>query len=251
MVRDLSVIILTHNDEKVVNFALRSVKGWAGEIIVVDDESTDGTVEIVKKYTPKVFIKRLESFAKQREYALSKIRSDWVYYLDSDEELTSDLKNEIEEIVSTDTDEAKSAYFVCRRNIYLGREWPVKDRVERLFRRSRLKSWLGRVHESPIVEGEKGELKNCLIHSHRNLSEMIENTLSWSKTEAELMFEAGHPKVTVFHLLKVSLSEFFKYFVLQQGFRVGMIGFIKSCYQSYAGVLSYMRLWEMQNRVKS
>ena len=77
-------------------YAIRSyyVK-WADEIIVVNSESKDRTVEIAKKFTDKVYVKKWEGYAKQKEYALSLASNEWVLSLDADERVTSALKNEI------------------------------------------------------------------------------------------------------------------------------------------------------------
>ena len=90
----ISVIIITKDEELQIEDCLKSVS-WADEIIVVDSESADRTVDISKKYTNKVYIRKWQGYAPQKSYALSLAGNDWVLSLDADERITDELKNEI------------------------------------------------------------------------------------------------------------------------------------------------------------
>ncbi|TAM36249.1 glycosyltransferase family 2 protein, partial [bacterium] len=91
----LSVVVLTKNEEACIADCLTSVK-WAPEIIVVDDESTDKTVEIVKQYTDRIFFRKMDIEGKHRNWAYAQARNPWVLSLDADETVTPELKIEIE-----------------------------------------------------------------------------------------------------------------------------------------------------------
>ena len=90
----LSVVIITFNEEANLPRTLESVK-WADEIVVVDSESTDRTVEIAKSYGAKVFVEPWKGFAAQKNSALEKASGDWILSLDADEEVSAGLKDEI------------------------------------------------------------------------------------------------------------------------------------------------------------
>lgn len=93
----ISLIILTYNEEVNIEHTLESVKGWVGEIIIVDSFSTDRTLEICRKYTEKIYQHPFENQAKQFNWALDHvpITYDWVMRLDADEMVTPELAEEI------------------------------------------------------------------------------------------------------------------------------------------------------------
>lgn len=246
----VSVLILTKNEEEKIEECLESVRQLADEIIVVDAESSDKTVEIGKSLGAKVFTHPFVDFARQRNFALTKAVGDWAFYLDADERVTPELVSSIKYQVSSNKKDEVSAYKIRRKNYYFGKhEWPYIERLERFFRKDHLKGWQGELHESPVVEGKIGELDGFLLHyTHRDLSSMIRKTLEWSKVEAELRFKAGHPPMTWWRFPRVMIGEFLNYYVRQRGFKAGTMGLIESLYQAFSIFITYARLWEMQKR---
>lgn len=265
----LSVIILAKDVEEIIRDCLESAK-WADEIILVDTGSIDKTIEIAKKYQARILKfsgERLE-FSKWRNRGLEEAKSDWVFYLDADERVTPELKNEILQVISDQRPAARTkptghrspvtghqttAYAIPRRNFYFGKEvhfggaWP--DYVKRLFKKEKLKRWEGRLHEEPIFEGKLGHLKEPMTHfTHRNLSSMVEKTRKWSKIEAELLFEAKHPPAAWWRILRIMLTEFWKRAIRLQGWRDGTVGWIEIIFQMFSRFITYARLWELQNR---
>lgn len=115
----ISAIILTRNEEERIEACLESVK-WVDEIILVDDGSTDKTVEIAKKYKAKIFSRNLDSYANQKNFAAEKATGDWVLYIDADERVLETLKEEILTIINSSG--AVSAYAISRRNVIYGVE---------------------------------------------------------------------------------------------------------------------------------
>lgn len=240
----ISVIVLTKNEEEMIEGCLKSAEGL-GEILVIDDCSTDKTLEIAQKHTDRIFVHKMKDFSDQRDFGLKKAKGDWVFYLDADERITRSLR---EEVLTTVGTSKKVAFLVKRRNFYLGQEM-LSDKVHRLFKKNMLQGWRGPLHESPIFEGEEGELENFLIHfSHRSISSMLETTLEWSKIEADLRIKARHPQVCRWRLIRVMLSEFFRRFIKEKGFKFGTEGFIEAVYQSFSVFITYVRLWEKQRK---
>ncbi|MFA5351286.1 MAG: glycosyltransferase family 2 protein, partial [Candidatus Omnitrophota bacterium] len=94
----LSVVVLTKNEESCIAACLESVK-WADEIIVIDDESTDKTMEIVGKFNAKVFRRKMDVEGRHRNWAYAQARNQWVLSLDADETVTPELKIEIEQAI--------------------------------------------------------------------------------------------------------------------------------------------------------
>ena len=98
----IDVIILTNNEEDVIENALKSIKGWAKNIIVVDSGSTDRTLEIAKKYEAEILSSKFIDFSQQRNFAIKQAKSPWVMYLDADERVTSEFKSELEIAIEND-----------------------------------------------------------------------------------------------------------------------------------------------------
>lgn len=115
---DISVIILTYNDEKNIIYTLNSVYNKFSEIIILDSNSTDNTIQICKQFTDKIFFRDFDNFASQRNFAINTIQTlnDYIFFLDSDEIVTNNLFEELVQINLQDYD----AYYVKRKFIWYG-----------------------------------------------------------------------------------------------------------------------------------
>ncbi len=250
--RKVGVVILAKNEEKNILGCLKSIS-WADEIVVVlDKDSTDKTKEISKGFGVSVFEYGSDNFAERRNFGTRKINSEWVLHVDADERVTPQLKNEILEVVENDG-YGNTHFAVPRRNYVFGKEmkycglWP--DYVVRLFKREYFVRWQGRLHEQPVVRGSLGYLNNFFVHiKHDNLFDIVRKTNSWSKIEAELMYNANHPPMNVLRFITAIFREFWLRMVKQKSFLDGVEGIIYGIYQVYSRFLSYAKLWEMQLR---
>lgn len=231
--RTVSAIVLVggNYDKKLLKKCLDSVS-WCDEVVKVETEKVKG------------------SFSEWRNEGAKKAHGDWLFYIDTDEEVTPDLKSEIEFTINN-LQFTNSAYAIPRKNKLLGREmhwggwWP--DFVLRLIRKDKLKGWFGELHEQPLIDGEVGRLKSPLKHdSHRNLHDMVEKTNKWSEIEAKLLYDSGHPKMNIFRFCSAALREFWKRGVLKMGFLDGKVGVIEIIYQIYSRLITYSKLWELQ-----
>lgn len=245
----ISAIILTKNQEHLIKVCLESVK-WADEIVIVDDESTNGILDVARSYTDKIFAHKLTNFADQRNFAIEKATGDWVLFIDPDERVTKDLRDEIQTVV-TQSDVAAGA--MPRRNFFLGSEqkmvggWP--DYVVRLLKRSSFKGWQGDLHEQPTFDGKLVHLKNPLIHlTHTDIESMTKKTLEWSKLEAKLRIDANHPPMTGPRFLKVFVTTFLDWYIKKGGYKGGTTGTIEAIFQTFSVFMTYVRLWEMQQK---
>lgn len=243
----ISAIILTKNDQARIKECLESVS-WTDEIIVVDNGSTDKTKEIAQAKKATVVSEKTDiDFARLRNTGKDTASGDFLLYVDSDERMTQELKKEILHLVKNYNKTFPVAYFISRKNYYLGRPWPYRDRMERFFWKKGLIGWEGKLHESPKVNGQVGQLKNPLIHNtHRTLEEMLEKTNQWSEIEADLRFRSGHSPIVFWRLMRVMASAFFDSFIKQSGWRAGVTGLIESIFQSYSAFITYAKLWEKQ-----
>jgi glycosyltransferase involved in cell wall biosynthesis len=245
----LSVVILTKNEEKMIQNCINSVKNIAGEIIAIENGSTDNTVQILQNNNCKIIQSDNPSFAVRRDLGLQNASGDWILYLDADERVTPELSTEIVNIISKN--DALSGYILNRKDYYFGRERETFSPMHRLFRKSALKRWIGELHESPEVTGPVGTLDNYLVHlTHTDIHSMLINTLKWSSQEAELRFHQNHPPVVWWRLLRVMITAFWNSFVIQKGYKAGTEGWIEALYQSCSIFMTYAKLWELQNKAK-
>lgn len=154
---NISTIILTFNEEKNIEACLESVK-WADEVIVIDSESTDNTIEIVKKFTDKIYVYKFkDDFAEQRNFALNKTTNDWVLFLDADETLPSGTEKNIQKIISEFN---VDGFWFPRRNyindsVYLKHGLFYPDWQLRLLKNQKGLKFKGKIHEQADIPIEK------------------------------------------------------------------------------------------------
>lgn len=248
--KDLTVLIVSKEDSDVIGDAIKSVSGFAHEVIVIDSNNDDSTKLIAEKLNAKVINHHFKDFADQRNFAILNASTPWVLYLDSDERVTNKFKEEVEELITKYNEESSiGGYYISRKTFYYGRDWNYTDQVQRLFRRNKFIEWKGTVHETPIIKGEFGEIKSPILHyTHRNLSQMVRKTNEWSEYEARLRFNAGHPPLAPWRFLRVMATEFIDSYVKNKGYKNGTHGFIEAVYQAFSIFITYAKLWELQNK---
>lgn len=244
----ISALILAKNEENMISDCLSQLK-FADEIIVLDQQSSDNTVKIAQKYTKKIIKTQIDDFAKNRDVLKKSAKNEWILYIDADERLEKQANIEIFNAIKNSK---HSAYYFPRKNIILGKWlryggwWP--DYVPRLFKKSNLIGWEGRVHESPRVEGSSGYFKSPLTHlTAPNISHMFNKSINWAKIEAELNFKANKPRVNILKLIYSTFREFFSRYFLKLGFLDGTAGLIEAIYQGYHTAMVLVYLWELQN----
>lgn len=251
MKNKLSVIVITKNEEKNIEDCLKSLRDWVDEIIIIDSFSTDKTKVLAKKFGVKIFECKADDFAERRQMGLVKANNQWLLYVDADERVSEKLKKEI--IGKIRLPYNFVAFMIPRLNIFFGQ--PMKyegwypDYQTRLFKKEKLKHWFGRIHESVKVDGEVGILKNNMIHlSHLSITKGFEKSVKWTQIEAELMFQAHHPSITLFHFIKTTFMEFFERVFLKKGIKEGNIGWLEGIIQAFNKFLIYSQLWEKQQK---
>lgn len=246
MNKRIEVIIIANNEEDVIENAIKSVKGWAANIIVIDAESIDGTVNIAKKFRAKVITHKFKDFSDQRNFAANQSDREWIFYMDADERATEAFKKEVDLRLE---ENFYDAFEIKRDTYFFGKRWGFKDKVLRIIRVEKFRKWEGVVHETAHVDGRIGIINSPVKHfTHRSLSQMVEKTNKWSDYEASLRFEAGHPKMKWWRFVRVMTSEFLRSYFKQNGYRNGTYGFVEAVYQSYSIFITYAKLWELQNK---
>jgi len=248
----LSVVVITRNEEKNIRGCLKSVK-WADEIIVVDDMSSDGTVEICREYTKKIFLNDSKGgFHKNKNLGIEKTTGGWVLSLDADEIISPELAEEIKEAINNP---GKIGYYIPRKNYFLGRWirgcgwWP--DRIIRLFKKGVTK-WPLDIHDTPRIEEKNkvGYLRNSLIHyTYRSLNQYFEKFNRYTSRLAQEEFEKGirigKRNFLIYFLMK-PLFWFLRKYLLWKGFRDGFRGLFISLSSALVIFVTYAKLWEIQ-----
>ena len=109
----ISALLITFNEEHNIDEVLHNLN-FADEVIVVDSFSTDRTMEIVAQHKRVKSVQRkFKNYTDQKQFALEQAQFNWILFLDADERITENLKNEIISITKKDRETA-SAYFFLR-----------------------------------------------------------------------------------------------------------------------------------------
>ena len=224
----ISVYILTYNEADKIADAIQSVL-WADEIIVADSLSTDGTAEIAASLGARVVNLPFQTFGQIRNEAIAACSYDWVFSLDADERCTEAAH---QEIVSTLKEPKADAYFVPRRNWFLGRwvmhsGWYPDYRQPQLFRKACMTfNAEDEVHESYTIDGVVDYLTEDIIQvPYKDIAQLVHKMQRYSSLGAEKLArrdKRGGIGTGVSH----GLWNFFKHYVLKMGFLDGRAGFI-------------------------
>ncbi|MBN2348946.1 MAG: glycosyltransferase family 2 protein [Bacteroidales bacterium] len=244
----ITAIIPTGNEEENIEKAIQSVQ-FVDEIIVVDSFSTDRTVEIAKKYTPRVIQHEYVNSATQKNWTIPQASHNWILLLDADERVTPELQEEIQELLQNEPEEV--AYWIYRKNYFMGRHlkhggWN-RDKVIRLFRKDKCGYEEKHVHAEIIANGKTGILKNKLIHNtypgfDRYVAKV--NRYSWWSARD---YDKKIGKLSCYHFFVKPSFRFFKHYILQGGFRDGIPGLTVAFLAFYALMTRYIKLWLIRN----
>ncbi|MBF0522056.1 MAG: glycosyltransferase family 2 protein [Candidatus Omnitrophica bacterium] len=248
----LSIIVCVKNEEKRLHDCLKSVYGWAKEIVIIDDESTDKTVEIAKQYTDRILFRKMDIEGVHRNWANDQGTCEWALVLDADEILTEELKKEIEdELANPQAD----VYGIPHRN-YIGDYWlqyggqyPAPQL--RLFRKGHLKSEEVEVHPIVRATGKVKFLTKDTIHkSYRDFTHYLTKLNNQTTAEATKMFKSNK-KFTFGKYFWRAVDRFFRTYVAKKGYKDGLIGFMVAFFNSAYQIISYAKYWEMTQKKQS
>ncbi len=248
----ISVVVITYNEEQNIERCLRSLS-WADEIIVVDSFSTDRTVDLARKVTPLIFQHAYDGDIPQRERGFARAKSDWLLYVDADEEVSAELRDEILETLSSPG--GFNGYEIPRKVFILGRwirhgGW-FPDYTLRLFRKTSYHPEFAEVHGGFAVGGEKGRLNGFLNHyTYNSLEQYIAKMNDYTSLQVSNKLRTNRKPVHVLKLFFSPLSHFFRKYVSNSGYKDGMIGFVLAGLGAISTLALYAKLWEYQMRTR-
>lgn len=266
----LSIALATYNEQDNIVDCLKSLKGIASEVVVVDGSSTDQTRELAKKHGAKVYkTTNKPIFHINKNLAIKKCKGDWILQLDADERLTPELKEEIAQVLSgsyfgyTDwrssqkyqADTPPVAYWLKRRNYFLGhyftKSGQYPDPVIRLFRRGFATLPAKSVHEQMKVNGPLAWLKSDLDHfATPTFSRYIQRENRYSSLTAQELKDGGvtiNPFSFINFIFIKPLSTFLAIYLRHKGFQDGFSGFVFALFSGLHHALSYIKLWELKS----
>ncbi|MDO8488351.1 MAG: glycosyltransferase family 2 protein [bacterium] len=233
---NLSAAIIARDASSTLSAAIKSIKSLAGEIVViVDPRTTDETILLAKSLGAKVYQRKFDDFASQKNYAAAKCRGDWILSLDADETVSKELAEEIEQAI---TSTQYHGYTVPRLNSIWGKpinhtNWePAADTHVWLWRK-KSGTWVGAVHEEVMVEGIVGKLKHYKLHQNYQTVEQFMTKMN-DYTDREAV--AANP-----------LVEFGRRYIWHFGFLDGWHGLFLSYLQAISHVVVWIKLWEKKN----
>jgi glycosyltransferase involved in cell wall biosynthesis len=248
----VSVVVITKNEEDNIAECLKSVS-WADELVVLDDNSTDKTVEIAKRYTDRVESRKMDVEGRHRNYAYSLARNDWVLSLDADERASVELEAEMRELFKREMKD--KAYSMPIKN-FIGKRWiryagwyPAPK--VRLFDKNHFKYEEAEVHPRAFIDGSCGRLTKDIVHySYRDFHDFFQSLNNQTTLEAKKWFNEKR-KIGFLKMSRKFLSRFLKAYIQKKGYKDGLLGFTVSYAGGLYQFMSYVKYREMVENAKS
>jgi glycosyltransferase involved in cell wall biosynthesis len=238
----LAVVILTKNEARHISACVESVTGWCDALVVWDSGSDDGTQQLAYLAGASVIERPFDNYAAQRQAVLDTVCAEWVLFIDADERVTPQLR---QEILSTLAQPQHDGYWLARRNFIVGHEMRAggffPDYQLRLLRRAAAHYVAEReVHEIVEIAGSQGKLVAPLLHyNYETWSQFHRKQKVYAAYEAQILAARGiRPRPHNFVLQP--LREFRRRFFTLAGWRDGVHGLHLAVLLAwYYGVVPY------------
>lgn len=245
--------MIVRNEEANIAGVCESVS-WADEIVVVDSDSTDRTVELARDVTEKIFNREFNGYKDKHQFADSQTTGDWIFWIDADERVTPELRESIERLRNLPESDLADGYKIARKTMFMDRwikhsGW-YPDFQLRLYRKDK-SFWDGIApHETARVNGRVETLEGEFLHfTKQDLSEYHRVTESYATLAANHKYEKGET-VGGFGIFINTIAAFLRTFLLKQGFRDGVPGLMIGMFTAYGVFLKYAKLWERHHKKK-
>ncbi|MBW4055936.1 MAG: glycosyltransferase family 2 protein [Proteobacteria bacterium] len=248
----ISAFIITKNESAKISDCLLSLK-WADEIIVVDDFSTDATPEICRGFGAAFYQHTFSSFRNQKNYAMSLATHEWVLELDADERISDEMRNSILALTADDLN--RYDCFAFKRKTRFWGKW-IKhssfypDYKSRLYCRTRGAWNNASVHERFIPDGNTLKLDGNILHEQDlDLLTYLQRIARYANMSATDYFANGR-RAKWHHVSIRPVTTFSHRYFIRLGFLDGVQGFVISVMGALGTFIKYMRLYEIQNKLK-
>lgn len=246
----ISLVIITHNEEKNIGRCLESVKGIVDEIIVVDSFSNDNTENICNDFGVNFINRKWEGYSNSKNHGNSLAKGKYILSLDADEVLSSELRDFI---IKEKTDFKFDGYIFNRKTNYCGKwinhcGW-YPDPKLRLWKNESI-MWEGDVHENLILPNgfNTSSIKRDILHySISTISDHINQINKFSDIYAQSAFNRGK-KTNLFMMFFKPIERFLITYFFKLGFLDGLYGFVISQLTAHSIFLRHIKLYQLQNQ---
>ncbi|MCF6268098.1 MAG: glycosyltransferase family 2 protein [Melioribacteraceae bacterium] len=244
----ISVVIITKNEERNIERCLQSIS-WVDEIVVVDSGSSDRTIEICEKYNCIIVKSAWLGFGRTKKLAVDSATNNWIFSIDSDEEVTEELKRKIQEVLRNPK---FNGYRIKRKSFYLERlikhcGWNT-DFPLRLFNRKYGNFNNKEVHESVQIGENVLTIKEHLFHyTYPTIEIHLEKMNRYSTIQAKEMYNSGKSYSVLLSVL-FGINKFINMYIFRLGILDGKEGLILCSITSFGVYLKYIKLWKLNNK---
>lgn len=251
MNKNLTVVILTKNEEDNILDVVKNSFKVASNVLVVDSGSTDSTKELAEKNGAKVVFRAWDNdFSAQRNFALEHVDTDWVLYLDADERLDEELCREISKVLVS---ENQKQYSMMRKIHAFGFEFKhgifKPDEVTRMFPTKSV-HWENKVHERPVCSLAKEKLNGFIEHyTYDSWQQWWDKAEKYTTIWAEDVYSRGK-RTSLGGAFFHAFYGFIRAYIIQIGFIDGWSGLYSSLQHFIYTMMKYLKLYELQNKNK-
>lgn len=250
MRQKISVVTIAKNEEKNLSSFLEKVN-WADEVILIDNDSRDKTVDVASGYGVNVYNNSSNNLGILKNFGISKTTKDWVLVLDVDEHVSPTLKKEILTLLNEKID--FNGFSIPYKNHFLGHLLKTKAQIYakvRLFKREKGKVENDAVHEEMKITGNIGKLTGYIYHySFRSISQTIKKFTDYARRESPALY-SKREKATLRAFVLNPLHMFITLFFDDKGYKDGIYGFLLAlCFAYYEFARYYfLLLYQIKNK---
>lgn len=240
----ISVFIIAKNEADRIGYTINSVIDWVDEVHVIDSGSEDGTLELSRKLGANAVFNEWPGYGPQKNYGESLCRNDWLINLDADEEITPELKGQIQALFEGGEPERK-AYSFTRKLLHFAEADPDAfthiDEPVRLYHKDYAGFKDSTVHDSVAYKrddaGEPGRLGGLLLHRcFRSYKHMVDKINFYSSMQAEDMLQKKR-RPSALRIVLEPVFSFLKAYFIRRYFLRGINGYIESINYAFARTL--------------
>lgn len=249
----ITVIVITYNEEENIKECLDTVK-WCDEIIVVDSQSKDRTVQLAQNYTDKIILTENITYSQKRNIGIENASGEWILWIDADERVTEDLKEEINRAI-TDSKMNNDAFLVNRKTYFINKfvkhcGWYPDHRI-RLFKKLlNLRFNDSLVHEKINYKGASAKLKSSLLHySDKTFEHYIKKMNKYTTLSSQELFSQNKDAGLIDIIFRPAFT-FFKMYFLKLGLLDGYTGLVLCSLSSVHVFIKYSKLYFMYKKNK-
>lgn len=244
--RPISVVIITQDEAERTARAIRSCQPFADEIVIIDGGSRDNTVQIAEDLGCQVYVNPWPGYAKQRNFGADKAASDWVFMLDSDEEVDTTLAAALKAWKHQAADEVYAYKFKRIGNFFDTWLENTSDELIRFYQKQHIQIKDVIVHEVP----DPGDLQVSHLpgviwhHGFRSLSDHISRFNQYTDLDAQNLYQSGR-KFSLARLFTRPAARFMQKYLLQRMCQKGMAGLSVALLWSYYEIMRELKLYEI------